>query len=211
MSHESLRSLANALVNALERIYPDAVCSLESDEPWKLLCAVRLSAQCTDARVNIVTKELFQRFPTLSSLADGDLEEIERIVRPCGLYQVKAKNLKDTCILLRDKFGGVVPDSMEALLTLPGVGRKTANLILGDVYKKPAVVCDTHCIRLANRFGLISETDPFKAEMALRELLPTEKSNDFCHRLVLFGRETCTARNPKCSSCPLSNICQMRL
>ncbi len=211
MNHESLRSLANALVNALERIYPDAVCSLESDEPWKLLCAVRLSAQCTDARVNIVTKELFQRFPTLSSLADGDLEEIERIVRPCGLYQVKAKNLKDTCILLRDKFGGVVPDSMEALLTLPGVGRKTANLILGDVYKKPAVVCDTHCIRLANRFGLISETDPFKAEMALRELLPPEKSNDFCHRLVLFGRETCTARNPKCSSCPLSNICQMRL
>ena len=211
MSRESLRSLANAFVSALEEIYPDAVCSLESDEPWKLLCAVRLSAQCTDARVNIVTRELFARFPTLSSLADGDLAEIERIVRPCGLYQVKAKNLKDTCLLLRDRFGGIVPDNMEELLTLPGVGRKTANLILGDVYKKPAVVCDTHCIRLTNRFGLITETDPYKAELALREILPPDKSNDFCHRLVLFGRDTCTARNPKCASCPLSHLCEMHL
>ena len=211
MSLESLRSLALALIGALEKIYPDAVCSLESDEPWKLLCAVRLSAQCTDARVNIVTKELFARFPTLDALADGDLREIERIVKPCGLYQVKAKNLKDICLLLREKYGGVVPDSMEELLTLPGVGRKTANLILGDVYHKPAVVCDTHCIRISNRFGLIDVTDPVKAETALREILPPEKSNDFCHRLVLFGRDTCTARNPKCASCPLSDVCRMRL
>ena len=211
MSTSALRSLALAVVTALEEIYPDAVCSLESEEPWQLLCAVRLSAQCTDARVNLVTKELFKRFPTLSSLADGDLREIENIVRPCGLYQVKAKNLKDTCRILRDEFGGVVPDTMEALLTLPGVGRKTANLILGDVYGKPAVVCDTHCIRLANRFGLITETDPYKAEMALREILPMDRANAFCHRLVLFGRETCTARSPKCASCPLSGVCQMRL
>ncbi|MBR5742361.1 MAG: endonuclease III [Clostridia bacterium] len=211
MNLESLRSLALALIGELEKVYPGALCSLESDEPWKLLCAVRLSAQCTDARVNVVTKELFARFPTLDSLADGDLREIERIVKPCGLYQVKAKNLKDICLLLREKYGGVVPDSMEELLTLPGVGRKTANLILGDVYHKPAVVCDTHCIRISNRFGLIDVTDPVKAETALREILPPEKSNDFCHRLVLFGRDTCTARNPKCASCPLSDVCRMRL
>jgi len=195
-------------VDGLEKLYPDAICSLIAQADWQLLCAVRLSAQCTDARVNIVTDVLFKTFPTLDSLADAPIEQIEEIVKPCGLYKVKARNLKDTCILLRDKFNRVVPDTMEELLTLPGVGRKTANLILGDVYHVPgSVVCDTHCIRITNRFGLIATTDPYKAELALREVLDPEKSNAFCHRLVLFGRDICTARSPKCCSCPLASVC----
>ncbi|MCQ2445927.1 MAG: endonuclease III [Clostridia bacterium] len=201
------KNQATHIVEALERLYPDAICSLDSREPWQLLIAVRLSAQCTDARVNIVTKTLFEKFPTLSSLADAPIEEIEEIVKPCGLYKVKAQNIKETCRKLCDDFGQTVPDNMESLLTLPGVGRKTANLILGDVYGLPAVVCDTHCIRISNRLGMISVTDPYKAELALREILPPERSNDFCHRLVLFGREYCTARSPKCSKCPLAPLC----
>ena len=204
MSH---KDFAVSVLDALETAYPDAVCSLVAKEPWQLLCAVRLSAQCTDARVNLVTKELFEAFPTLDSLANAPIEKVEDIVRPCGLFKVKAQNLKDCCQMIRDKFNGVVPDNMEDLLTLPGVGRKTANLILGDVYGKPAVVCDTHCIRICNRLGFISTTDPYKAELGLKEILPPDRSNDFCHRLVLFGREYCTARNPKCNSCPLATLC----
>jgi len=195
-------------VEGLEKLYPNAVCSLTAQADWQLLCAVRLSAQCTDARVNLVTAELFQAFPTLDALSDAPIEEIEAIVKPCGLYKVKARNLKDTCIILRDKFNRTVPGTLEELLSLPGVGRKTANFILGDVYKCPgSIVCDTHCIRITNRFGLITTTDPYKAELALREVLDPEKSNDFCHRLVLFGRDICTARNPKCKSCPFSSVC----
>lgn len=198
---------ASHIVDSLESIYPDAVCSLEYEEPWQLLIAVRLSAQCTDARVNIVTKCLFEKFPTLQSLADAPIEEIAEIIKPCGLFKIKAQNIKETCRILCCDFGGVLPDNMEALLTLPGVGRKTANLILGDIYGVPAVVCDTHCIRITNRLGMINVIDPHKAELSLKELLPPERSNDFCHRLVLFGREYCTARYPKCTKCPLAPIC----
>lgn len=198
---------ASHIVDSLESIYPDAVCSLEYEEPWQLLIAVRLSAQCTDARVNNVTKILFEKFPTLQSLADASVEEIAEIIKPCGLYKIKARNIKETCRVLCCDFGGVLPNNMEALLTLPGVGRKTANLILGDIYGIPAVVCDTHCIRITNRLGMINVIDPHKAELSLKELLPPERSNDFCHRLVLFGREYCTARYPKCTKCPLAPIC----
>lgn len=198
---------ASHIVDSLESIYPDAVCSLEYEEPWQLLIAVRLSAQCTDARVNNVTKVLFEKFPTLQSLADASVEEIAEIIKPCGLYKIKARNIKETCRVLCCDFGGVLPNNMEALLTLPGVGRKTANLILGDIYGIPAVVCDTHCIRITNRLGMINVIDPHKAELSLKELLPPERSNDFCHRLVLFGREYCTARYPKCTKCPLAPIC----
>lgn len=198
---------ASHIVDSLESIYPDAVCSLEYEEPWQLLIAVRLSAQCTDARVNNVTKILFEKFPTLQSLADASVEEIAEIIKPCGLYKIKARNIKETCRVLCCDFGGVLPNNMEALLTLPGVGRKTANLILGDIFGIPAVVCDTHCIRITNRLGMINVIDPHKAELSLKELLPPERSNDFCHRLVLFGREYCTARYPKCTKCPLAPIC----
>lgn len=203
----SNKEYAVSLVDALEAAYPDAACSLIAHEPWQLLCAVRLSAQCTDARVNLVTKELFSVYPTLDSLADAPLSELEEIVRPCGLFKVKAKNLKNCCQMIRDVYHSKVPDTMEELLKLPGVGRKTANLVLGDVYGKPAIVCDTHCIRICNRLGLIDTTDPYKAELGLMEVLPPTRSNDFCHRLVLFGREYCTARSPKCASCPLSSLC----
>ncbi len=199
---------ASHIVDSLESIYPDAVCSLEYEEPWQLLIAVRLSAQCTDARVNNVTKILFEKFPTLQSLADASVEEIAEIIKPCGLYKIKARNIKETCRVLCCDFGGVLPNNMEALLTLPGVGRKTANLILGDIYGIPAVVCDTHCIRITNRLGMINVIDPHKAELSLKELLPPERSNDFCHRLVYHGRDVCTARTkPYCDRCCVSNIC----
>lgn len=199
---------AIAAVEGLKAVYPEAVCSLTADDPLQLLIAVRLSAQCTDARVNLVTPALFARFPTLDSLADADPEEVGEYIRSCGLYKTKAKDIVAMCRMLRDVYGGVIPDTVEELTKLPGVGRKTANLVCGDVYGKPAVVADTHCIRITGRLGLTDGSkDPYKVEMQLRKILPPAESNDFCHRLVLFGRDTCSARSPKCGECPLRDIC----
>ena len=201
------------IIEILKEIYPESVCALEYEgEPWKLLVMARLSAQCTDARVNIVCKDLFYRFPTLSDMADGELSEIEEIVRPCGLYRTKAKSIKEACIDVRDRFGGRVPDSMEELLSLSGVGRKIANLILGDIYGKGGIVADTHCIRICGRLGMYPESkkDPRHTESVMSELVPLEEQSDFCHRIVLFGREICTARSPKCSECPLATLCERR-
>lgn len=209
ISMKKRKSRAIAAVSALEGLYPDAICSLKYEQPYQLLLATRLAAQCTDARVNIVTAVLFEKYPTMESLSEADLEDVENIVKPCGLYKTKARDLIHICALLIDRYGGVVPDSVEELTKLPGVGRKTANLIVGDVYHKPgAVVCDTHCIRISNRLGLIDSQNPLIAERELRELLPPEKSNDFCHRLVLFGRDICMARGPKCEKCPLRQQCR---
>ncbi len=199
---------AIATVEGLKARYPDAICSLTAENPLQLLIAVRLSAQCTDARVNLVTPALFARFPTLDSLADADPDEVGEYIRSCGLYKTKAKDIVAMCRMLRDELDGVIPDTVEELTKLPGVGRKTANLVCGDVYGKPAVVADTHCIRITGRLGLTDGTkDPYKVEMQLRKVLPPDESNDFCHRLVLFGRDTCSARSPKCGECPLSEIC----
>ena len=199
------------VVARLEGVYPEAVCALEwQGEPWRLMVMGRLSAQCTDARVNIVCRELFLKYPSLSELADAPLEDIENIIRPCGLFRTKAESIKASCIMLRDDYGGIVPDSMDELLKLPGVGRKIANLLLGDVYKKPAIVADTHCMRICGRLGMYKEgqKDPVKTERVMSELIEGEKQSDFCHRIVQFGRDTCTARSPKCNDCPLSDICR---
>ncbi len=199
------------IVSALEEIYPDATCALEyGGEPWRLMVMARLSAQCTDARVNEVCRVLFDRFPTLDALADAPLEEIAKIVRPCGLWQKKSENIKDECIILRDRFGGVLPDSMEDLLSLPGVGRKIANLLLGDIYKRAAIVADTHCIRICGRFGMYPEglKDAHKVEKIMSALVEPEKQSDFCHRIVQFGRDVCTARSPMCTECPLREFCK---
>ncbi len=199
-------------VEKLKRIYPDAACALEwgGEDAWKLLIMGRLSAQCTDARVNIVCRELFTAFPTLESVADAPIEELERIVRPCGLYRMKAKEIKAACRMLIDDFGGILPDNMDDLLKLPGVGRKIANLLLGDIYKKPAVVADTHCIRICGRLGFYSEElkDPVKVEKIMSECIAPEEQSDFCHRIVQFGRDVCIARSPKCAECPLAEICE---
>ncbi len=206
------KELANAAVEALERVYPDAVCSLEYEKPYELLISTRLSAQCTDARVNIVTKELFAKYPTLQSIAEADLADIETIIKPCGLFHTKARDIIALSQMLIRDYGGELPDSIEELVRLPGIGRKTANLIMGDVFHQPgAVVTDTHCIRICGRLGLISVKDPYKVELALREILPPEKSNDFCHRLVHFGREFCKAQSPQCTVCPLLGICEQHL
>ena len=205
-----IKSRAEEIVSRLEKVYPEAQCSLVYEKPYELLISVRLSAQCTDARVNIVTKELFAAFPTLESFASAELSEVERIVKPCGLFHTKAKSIIELSQKLISDFGGKVPDNMEDLLSLPGVGRKTANLILGDVYKQPAVVTDTHCIRICGRLGLSEGTDPAKVEKQLREVLPMDKASDFCHRLVNFGRDTCSARSPKCGDCPLSDLCKYK-
>ena len=202
------------IVVALENIYPDAVCALEyGGEPWRLLVMARLSAQCTDARVNIVCRELFAVYPTLSDLADAPLERIEEIIRPCGLFHTKAQSIKEACILVRDQYGGRVPDTMEELLSLPGVGRKIANLLLGDIYGKPGIVADTHCIRIGGRLGMYDPSikDPHKVEKILSELVAPEKQSDFCHRIVQFGRDTCSARAPMCDACPLSALCEKQL
>lgn len=200
---------AAAVTELLRAAYPDALCALHYTHDYELLFAVRLSAQCTDARVNIVTKTLFRTFPTLESFADAPIEAIEDGIRTCGLFRTKARDLKACAIMLLEEFGGRVPDNMDDLLRLPGIGRKTANLILGDIYGQPgAVVTDTHCIRLSNRLGLVKdEKDPLKVENALRKLLDPKESNDFCHRLVLHGREVCTARAPKCGNCALAKVC----
>lgn len=198
---------ALAAVRILRERYPDAVCSLVYEKPYELMIATRLSAQCTDARVNIVTKDLFVKYPTLESFADADLTELEEAVRPCGFYKTKAKSIKEAAERLLTVYGGVIPDTMEELLTLPGIGRKTANLLLGDVYGKPAVVADTHFIRITGRLGLTKNTEPAKVEADLRKLLPPEESSDFCHRVVLFGREICSARKPKCAECPMKDFC----
>ena len=198
------------IVERLKEIYPESVCALEyGGEPWKLLVMGRLSAQCTDARVNIVCRELFAKYPTADALADAELADIEEIVRPCGLFRTKADSIKRACIMLRDDFGGVLPESMDELLLLPGVGRKIANLLLGDIYKKPAIVADTHCIRICGRFGMYDTKlkDPTKVEMIMRELVEPAEQSDFCHRVVQFGRDTCTARSPKCDGCPLRELC----
>ena len=182
---------------------------MESEDPLQLLIAVRLSAQCTDARVNLVTPALFERFPTLNAFADAKAEDVEPYIRSCGLYKTKARDIVAMARELRERFGGVIPDTIEALTSLPGVGRKTANLVCGDVYGMPgAVVTDTHCIRIANRLGLCDTKDPRKVEEQLRKLLPPEESNAFCHRIVLFGRDVCEARSPKCGECPLSEYCK---
>lgn len=192
----------------LEKLYPDADCTLDYEKPYELLISTRLAAQCTDARVNIVTQELYKKYPTLESFAEADISELEQAVKPCGFYHTKAKNIKEMSGQLIERHGGRVPDTMEELLALSGVGRKTANLILGDVYGKPAVVTDTHCIRISRRLGLTANKEPAKVEADLRKLIPPEVSNAFCHRTVMFGREICTARNPKCSKCPLSYFCK---
>lgn len=195
-------------VEALKKEYPDAICSLTYTEPLQLLIATRLSAQCTDARVNLVTPALFERFPTLDAFCDGSEEEIAELIRSCGLYKTKAKDIFKMCHVLRDVYHGVIPDTVEELTKLPGVGRKTANLVVGDIYKKPAVVTDTHCIRIAGRLGLTESTVPLRVEKDLRAVLPPEESNDFCHRTVLHGRAVCSARSPKCEACCMREFCK---
>ncbi len=200
---------ARHIVGALTERYPDGVCSLNYGKDYELLFSVRLSAQCTDARVNLVTPELFGTYPTLEALAAADVADIERIIHSTGFFRAKARDIVLSAQMLLSDYGGKVPDSMEELLKLPGVGRKTANLVLGDIYKMPgAVVADTHCIRISGKLGLTDGTkDPAKVEQQLRKVLPPEESNDFCHRLVLFGRDVCTARSPKCGECPLAQWC----
>ena len=195
-------------VEGLKKVYPDAICSLEYRKPYELLISVCLSAQCTDARVNQVTAVLFSKFPTLQSIAKASIEEIEEIIKPCGLFHTKAKNISALSKILVTEYGGALPDSLEELIKLPGVGRKTANLIMGDVFHQPAVVTDTHCIRICGRLGLTDGSkDPYKVELQLRQVLPMEEASDFCHRLVLFGRENCRARSPRCGDCPIVDFC----
>ena len=198
-----------SIVEELKKCYPDAVCSLDYQKPHELLFATRLAAQCTDERVNKVTPGLYGRFPTLEALADADISEVEELIHSTGFFRAKARDIVAASRMLLDEYGGVVPDTMEDLLRLPGVGRKTANLILGDVYHKPGVVvADTHCIRLSGRLGLTDGSkDPVKVEKQLREVLPPEESNDFCHRLVLHGRAVCMARGPACADCTLRPWC----
>lgn len=211
MTKNEKRERMAHIVSELKRVYPDAACALEfGGEGWRLLVMGRLSAQCTDARVNIVCRELFQKYPTCESLANAELEDIERIVRPCGLYHTKAKNIKDSCRILVEEYGGVLPEDMEELLKLPGVGRKIANLLLGDIYNKPAIVADTHMIRICGRFGMYPATlkDPYKVELIMSELVEPSEQSDLCHRIVQFGRDTCSARSPKCNACPIADKCE---
>ena len=199
------------IVERFKEIYPEATCALEYEgDPWKLLVMGRLSAQCTDARVNIVCRELFSRFPCAKDMAEGDVEEIERIVKPCGLYRMKASSIKEASRMLVEDYSGELPRDMDELLKLPGVGRKIANLILGDVYGLPSVVCDTHCMRICGRFGMYNENlrDPNKIEKILLELLPYGEGSDFCHRIVNFGRDICSARSPRCEECPMQALCE---
>ena len=213
MTKAEKRKRLALVVDALKGIYPDAACSLEYEgDAWRLLVMGRLSAQCTDARVNIVCRELFKKYPTAEALAAADLSDVERIITPCGLYRMKARSIIDASEMLVRNFGGTLPDTMDALLTLPGVGRKIANMLLGDIFGKPAIVCDTHCMRICARLGFYPEglRDPVKIEKILFDLIDPDEGSDFCHRLVLFGRDICTARGPLCSACPLSELCEKR-
>ena len=198
---------ALACIKILEDRYPDALCSLSYIKPHELLISTRLAAQCTDELVNLVTKDLFARYQTIQDFANAQVEEVEGYIQSCGLYHTKARDIVAMCQTLKSQYGGQVPDTVEELVKLQGVGRKTANLVVGDIFGKPAIVCDTHCIRITNLLGLVDSKDPLKVENQLRPLLPPEKSNAFCHRLVLFGREVCIARRPQCSICPLAHLC----
>lgn len=203
------QELALVVIDRLKKEYPDAGCTLDYDDAWKLLVSVRLAAQCTDARVNVVVESLYAKYPDVNALAEATPEEIEEIVRPCGLGKSKARNISACMRMLRDEYDGKVPDDFNKLLKLPGVGRKSANLIMGDVFGKPAIVTDTHCIRLCNRIGLVDEIkEPKKVEMELWKIIPPEEGSDFCHRLVYHGRDVCTARTkPHCEKCCLADIC----
>lgn len=198
----------SAIIDRLKGQYPDAVCSLAYEKDYELLISVRLSAQCTDERVNQVTPALFARYPSLQAFAEADVDEVGRYVHSCGFWRAKARDIVASAQQLLERFNGRVPDNMADLLSLPGVGRKTANLLLGDIYGQEGYVCDTHCIRITGRLGLTDGSrDPLKVEQQLRQCIPPEESNNFCHRMVLFGRETCTARSPRCGQCPLRDLC----
>ncbi len=203
-----MKEKVRSIIEILKHRYPDAPCALHYSKDYELMIAVRLSAQCTDARVNLVTPTLFDAYPTLEAFAQADIADIERYVHSCGFYRHKARDIVLGCQMLLNEYGGKVPDTMEKLLKIPGVGRKTANLLLGDLYGLPgSVVCDTHCIRICERLGLTKGKDPEKVEQTLRKILPPDESSDFCHRIVLFGRDCCTARNPDCGNCPLAILC----
>jgi endonuclease-3 len=202
------KQIALLAVEALKKEYPQAICSLVYKDPLQLLIATRLAAQCTDARVNMVTPDLFQRFPTVDDFASATAEEVAEYIKSCGLYKTKSKDIVEMAKALKANFGGKVPDNIDDLITLPGIGRKTANLVVGDIYGKPAVVVDTHCIRITGRLGLHQLKDQKKIEFLLRDLLPPEESNDFCHRLVLHGRAVCDARKPKCAQCCMKDFCK---
>ena len=203
-----MKAKALQIIEILKQCYPDAPCALQYQKDYELMIAVRLSAQCTDARVNLVTPALFAAYPTLEAMASADISDVEKYIHSCGFYRQKAKDIVLACRMLLDVYDGKVPGQMEQLLKLPGVGRKTANLLLGDLYAVPgSVVCDTHCIRICGKLGLSQGKEPEKVEAQLRKILPPEESSDFCHRIVLFGREICTARSPKCEACPLAHLC----
>ena len=208
MTHKEVALLA---IESLKKEYPDAICSLVYTDPLQLLIATRLAAQCTDARVNMVTPALFERFKTVDDFANADVAEVEHYIKSCGLYKTKARDIVAMAKVLKEDFGGVVPDTIEQLVTLPGIGRKTANLIVGDIFHKSAVVVDTHCIRITSRLGFHSIKDATKIEKMLREILPPDESNDFCHRLVLHGRAVCQARTPKCKQCCMNSFCTTAL
>ena len=200
------------IIEELKKIYPEAACALEFDgAPWKLLVMGRLSAQCTDARVNIVCRELFAKYPTCESLGNAEYSDIEEIIRPCGLFRTKAQNIKDACAMLCNEYGGELPDEMDELLKFPGVGRKIANLLLGDIFHKPAIVADTHMIRICGRFGMYPQKlkDPHKVELIMSELVEPNEQSDLCHRIVQFGRDTCSARAPKCKECSIAHLCEL--
>lgn len=203
-----LDAKTGGVIEILKEKYPKAECALEfKGEAWRLMVMGRLSAQCTDKRVNIVCRELFERYSTPEALANADLEDVENIIRPCGLFRTKARDIVGECKMLVENYGGVLPDSIEELLLFPGVGRKIANLLVSDVYGKPAIVADTHCIRLSGRLGFTDSKDPYKVELTLKKLIPEDEQADFCHRLVMFGREVCDARRPQCDICPLYSFC----
>lgn len=204
-----MKEKVNAIIQALKELYPDAPCALHYKKDYQLMISVRLAAQCTDARVNLITPALFEAYPTLEAMAGADIVDVEKYIHSCGFFRQKAKDIVLACQMLIAEYGGKVPDTMEALLRLPGVGRKTANLLLGDLYGVPgSVVCDTHCIRICERLGLSKGKEPEKVERQLRKVLPPEESSDFCHRIVQFGRDVCIARSPKCHQCPLAVHCR---